>query len=134
VFAVRGWTRNSIRTILLNPAIAGLSSYHGDIVATGNWEPLVPEETWRAVRAILDDRARKPPRGVRTLLGGLALCPCSNITVGSHSHTGHQMYRCSLPTRDRTRPGPHVARIVCSRTDGASGRLMPPHRRTRRNR
>jgi site-specific DNA recombinase len=111
-WAVRGWTRNSIRTILMNPAIAGLSVYHGDIVATGTWEPLVPEETWRAVHAILEDPARKPPRGVRTLLGGIALCPCGNITVGGHSHTGHQVYRCSMPTRNRTWPGPHVARIA----------------------
>jgi hypothetical protein len=66
------WTRQSIRTILLNPRIAGLSPYRGEIVGQGDWEPLVAEETWRAVRAILEDPARRPPRGVRTLLGGLA--------------------------------------------------------------
>ena len=68
------------------------------------------EETWRAVRGILEDPARKPPRGVRTLPGGIALCPCGNVAVGGHSHTGHQVYRCSMPTRDRSRPGGHVAR------------------------
>jgi site-specific DNA recombinase len=70
------WSRTSVRTILLNPRIAGLSAYRGEIVGQGQWEPLVGEETWRAVRGILEDPARKPPRGVRTLLGGLALCPC----------------------------------------------------------
>ena len=104
------WNRTSIRSILLNPRIAGLSVYHEEIVGQGNWEPLVPEETWRAVRGILEDPARKPPRGVRTLLGGIARCPCGNVAVGSHSHTGHQVYRCSMPTRDRTWPGEHVAR------------------------
>ena len=49
------WNRTSIRMILLNPRIAGLSAYHGEIVGQGNWEPLVPEETWRAVRGILED-------------------------------------------------------------------------------
>ena len=35
------WNRTSIRMILLNPRIAGLSAYHGEIVGQGNWEPLV---------------------------------------------------------------------------------------------
>jgi site-specific DNA recombinase len=103
------WTRQSIRTILLNPRIAGLSVYRGEIVGTGQWEPLVAEETWRAVRGILDDPARKPPRGVRTLLGGLALCPCGNVVTGQPSHTGHHVYRCAPPGRDSGYQG-HVAR------------------------
>src|SRR5271166_5446564 len=104
------WNRTSIRMILLNPRIAGLSVYHDEIVGQGQWEPLVSEETWRAVRGILEDPARKPPRGVRTLLGGLALCPCGNVVAGGPSHTGHRVYRCSMPTRDRSWPGEHVAR------------------------
>ena len=104
------WNRTSIRGILLNPRIAGLSVYRGEIVGQGNWEPLVSEETWRAVRGILEDPARKPPRGVRTLLGGLALCPCGNVVTGMPSHTGHHIYRCAPGTRNRAYPGPHVAR------------------------
>ncbi len=71
---------------------------------------LVNEETWRAVHGILEDPARKPPRGVRTMLGGLALCLCGNVVSGGPSHTGHRVYRCSMPTRDRSWPGVHVAR------------------------
>ena len=62
------------------------------------------------MRGVLEDPARKPPRGVRTLLGGLALCPCGNVVAGGPSHTGHRVYRCSMPTRDRSWPGEHVAR------------------------
>jgi len=104
------WNRASIRSILLNPRIAGLSVYHGEIVGQGQWEPLVSEETWRAVRRILEDPSRKPPRGVRTLLGGLACCSCGNVVAGGPSHTGHRVYRGSMPTRDRSWPGTHVAR------------------------
>jgi DNA invertase Pin-like site-specific DNA recombinase len=104
------WNRTSIRMILLNPRIAGLSAYHGEIVGQGQWEPLVTEETWRAVRGILEDPTRKPPRGVRTLLGGLALCPCGNVVTGMPSHTGHHIYRCTPATRNRGYAGPHVAR------------------------
>lgn len=104
------WTRASIRTILLNPRIAGLSVYRGEIVGKGQWEALVAEETWRAVRAILEDPARTPPRGVRTLLGGLARCPCGNIVAGMPSHTGRYIYRCAPATRNEAFTGGHVAR------------------------
>jgi len=104
------WTRTSIRTILLNPRIAGLAVYHREIVGTGKWEPLVGEETWRAVHALLEDPGRKPPRGVRTLLGGLALCPCGNVVSSTSSHTRHHVYRCTPATRNRAYPGGHVAR------------------------
>jgi site-specific DNA recombinase len=107
---LNAWTRTSIRTILLNPRIAGLSVYRGEIVGTGAWEPLVGEETWRAVRGILEDPARKPARGVRTLLGGLAGCPCGNVVTGMPSHTGHHIYRCSPPGRRSAFTGGHVAR------------------------
>src|SRR5260370_13363716 len=96
--------------MLLNPRIAGVSVYHGEIVGQGQWEPLVPEETWRAVHGILEDPTRKPPRGVRTLLGGLALCPCGNVVTAMPSHTGHHIYRCTPATRNRAYTGTHVAR------------------------
>jgi site-specific DNA recombinase len=105
-----GWNRTSIRGILLNPRIAALSAYHGEIVGLGDWEPLVPEETWRAVYAILEDPARKPSHGVRTLLGGIALCPCGNVVTAMPSHTGHRIYRCTPATRNRAYAGGHVAR------------------------
>jgi DNA invertase Pin-like site-specific DNA recombinase len=103
------WNRGSIREILLNPGIAGLLVYRGEVISKGDWTPLVPEETWRAVAAILQDPARKPPRGVRTLLGGITTCPCGNSTASSVSHLGQHVYRCNPQTRNG-RPGPHVAR------------------------
>jgi Restriction endonuclease len=74
-----------VSRLVLNPRIAGLSAYHGEIVGQGQWEPLVPEEAWRAVHGILEDPTRKPSRGVRTLLGGLALCPCGNVVAAQAS-------------------------------------------------
>jgi hypothetical protein len=47
---------------------------------------------------------------VRTLLGGLALCPCGNVVTGMPSHTGHHIYRCTPATRNRAYRGGHVAR------------------------
>jgi DNA invertase Pin-like site-specific DNA recombinase len=119
------FSRSSVTTILRNPALAGLSTYKDEIVGAGQWEAILPEETWRAVDALLtaSDRTitftrqgetvtRKiranTPRGVRTLLGGLAACACGNVVTGSVNHLGQHVYRCQPPTRDG-RPGPHVA-------------------------
>jgi site-specific DNA recombinase len=105
------WTRASVVTILKNPRIAGLATYCGAEVGHGEWEPLVNEETFRAVNRLLSDPSRKPSQGVRTMLGGLARCQCGNhvtantITRGSRAW---QVYRCNPVTRGG-KPGPHVS-------------------------
>jgi len=107
--------RQSVLVVMRNPRNAGLAvlpgrdgKRHGEITGTGEWEPVLAEETWRAVDALLADPGRKPPKGVRTLLGGLAACLCGNVTEGAPSHRGYQVYRCRPATRG-DRPGPHVA-------------------------
>ena len=121
------WQRNSVTTILRNPAIAGLRAYtrreqqedgktrvvrtivtneHGEPVR-GQWEPVLDEETWRAVVALLDAPGRKPSQGVRTLLGGLMRCRCGNTVQATISSAGHQVYRCNPQSRG-DHPGPHA--------------------------
>jgi DNA invertase Pin-like site-specific DNA recombinase len=106
----RPWRRETIPTILRNPALAGLVSYRGEIVGRGNWEPILAREQWEAVRALLADPARMVPRGVRTLLGGLAICPCGNTVQGGRNARGKAIYRCGPLTRDG-RPGPHCQQM-----------------------
>ena len=96
------WNRASIRSILLNPRIAGLSVYHGEIVGQGQWEPLVGEETWRAVRGILESRpaSRRAECG-RCWAGGA-------VPVRERGGRGTVAYRApGLPgCRPGTGPGP----------------------------
>jgi hypothetical protein len=47
---------------------------------------------------------------VRTLLGGLALCPCGNVVSGMPNHRGYRVYRCAPATRNRDWAGGNVAR------------------------
>ena len=102
------WTRQSIRAVLTNPAIAGLRRYKGEIVGREGWRGIVSEETFTAVNSILADPSRKVPRGVRSLLGGLAACRCGNRVIHTHAQQGHGVYRCEHATRDRAN-GPHVS-------------------------
>ena len=128
----RPWRREAIPTILRNPALAGLVSYRGEIVGAGNWEPILPREQWEAVRALLDSKDRmvtvtyrkgpmagqtrvrrvrvRTEAGVRTLLGGLAICPCGNTVQGGRNARGKAIYRCGPLTRGG-RPGPHCQQM-----------------------
>jgi site-specific DNA recombinase len=101
------WSRESVRQIMLNPAVAGLRAYHGEIVADGDWEPVLSVPTWQAFCALLTEPSRKRPQGVRTLGGGLFQCRCGNQVEGSPTSHGAPGYRCKLSTR--TNPGPHVS-------------------------
>jgi DNA invertase Pin-like site-specific DNA recombinase len=38
-----------LKTTLLNPRMAGFRTYHGEIVAVGEWDPIIEPETWRAL-------------------------------------------------------------------------------------
>jgi DNA invertase Pin-like site-specific DNA recombinase len=119
------WTRASVVTILRNPRIAGISTYRGAEVGTGDWQPLVSEETFRAVSRLLSDPSRKPAQGVRTMLGGLARCRCGNHMTANMITRGAaawQTYRCNPSTRDG-RPGPHVS-VRCAPVDEAVGALV----------
>lgn len=128
--AVRRWTedgitgvqngrrisRTSFMAVMRNPRIGGLTCLpagkgerHGEIIGRGNWEPIIPEETWRAVDALLGDPSRKPSRGTRTLLGGIARCPCGTPVTSAANHRGYRVYRCNPEQRREGAVGPHVS-------------------------
>ena len=94
------WRRQSVVTILANPALAGLVSYNGEILhdedgepLRGSWDVIVPEASWRALRVLMEGRTN--PRRARTLLGGLATCGCGAVIEASSSYHGERVYRCS---------------------------------------
>ena len=74
----------TIPTILRNPALAGLVSYRGEIMAKGNWRKTDPPpvEQWEAVRGRCWPIRRDGAARCGTLLGGLAICPCGNTVQG----------------------------------------------------
>jgi DNA invertase Pin-like site-specific DNA recombinase len=94
------WRATSVRAILLNPRVAALRAYNREIVGRGDWEPLVSEDAWRAVTALLGDEGRKQAKGVRTLLGGLLVCGGCGATPmrGAQNARGTATYRCARST------------------------------------
>lgn len=93
------WSAETVKALLLKPRNAGLRASGEDyeVVGPAVWEPIVPEETWRAVVAILTDpRRRGAVPASRHLLSGVARCGTCGATVfaGSTRPT-YFSYRCS---------------------------------------
>lgn len=90
----RPWTVGVLRRALENPRIAGLRSYHGDIMGPAAWEPIVDEETWRRIVLFCEPRKGRP-RGEQTLLSALIACP----KCGRRLYITAGQYRCAPGTR-----------------------------------
>ena len=106
------WSTVKLRRSLLAPHLAGLRSYHGEIVAKGQWEPIVEESVWRGLTELLTDPERGGRRGrpARWLLvGGLARCGYSDcgaplVVKRDNSASAKHVYVCES---ERSRPGWH---------------------------
>jgi hypothetical protein len=91
------WSASVLRNMLLSARLSGQRSYHGEIVAKGDWEPiLTPTETAR-LRALLTDPARLTRRTVRRYLlaGGLLVCGvCAAVLRSRPRVDGTRRYIC----------------------------------------
>lgn len=77
------WLSHTVRPVLLNARNAGISTYKGEEVGKGNWEPMVSEDVWRAVVHLLREPTRYSGGGGKPqgLLTGLATCGKCGATV-----------------------------------------------------
>ena len=111
------WGRTALRQVLCRARNAGLVETRGTVVATATeWDPIVDIETWRSVRALLLDPARRRTgsgNGRKYLLSGVAKCGvCGEPMVAgfatwtnkSGTRQERRTYRCSTLRSD------HVSR------------------------
>lgn len=98
--SVRGrpWSVQVLRRMLMSARLSGQRSYRGDIVARGDWDPILTDEDTAHVRAILTDPARLTRRTVRRYLlsGGLLRCAvCDAVLVARPRSDGARRYVCA---------------------------------------
>lgn len=87
------WRTSAIRQYLDNPRIAGYSTLKGEIVAEGQWEPLIDRATWENLRAFTAARTR--PYAPRVaLLNGLVFCGNCQTRLITGQSRGKRLYRC----------------------------------------
>lgn len=92
------WRSDSVRYVLLNPRYAGLRSHRGEVIGKAVWKPIVAEDTYEAVKAILVNPRRKTTSDTRRryLLSGLARCGrCGAVMVSGRTSAGARTYKCS---------------------------------------
>ena len=102
---INGWTHNSVRSILLNPRNAGIATYKGEVVGTGQWEPILRAETHVLLVATLTDPSRTRGQKAlgnkpRNLLSGIATCGECGWKVEAGSSNGRRVYKCTNPDGD----------------------------------
>lgn len=102
------WSSRTVRDILKRARTAGLAVHKGEIVGQAPGPAVVPEDTWRAVCAVLADPARRQsPGNTPRWLGSL-------------------LYRCGVPTATGVCGG--VCRVHAVRAVGGQYRCQAtPH-------
>lgn len=62
-----------LKSTLLNPRMAGFRTYHGEIVAVAEWDPIIEPETWDALCRVLTEGSHKRSSYNRYLLTNVAV-------------------------------------------------------------
>lgn len=96
------WTGSAVRKVLLRPLNAALRTLGaGGELVQGNWEPLLTQDIWRGLCAVLNDPARRTTeqRARRYLGSGIYKCACGSpmtgcATGGGWSGSRKAAYRC----------------------------------------
>lgn len=91
------WSVQVLRRMLIGARLSGQRSYHDEIVAQGDWEPIIAPAETSQLRAILTNPTRLTRRAVRRYLlsGGLLRCSfCDAVLVSRPRADGTRRYIC----------------------------------------
>ena len=107
------WSTSVLRGILISPRIAGFTTRHGEPSKerSDKWEPLIDEQTWNDVRAILMNPDRKRSRVPRRYLLGFGVLRCGSC--------GGRL----VAAPQRNREGALVRRYACRKDRGGCGKV-----------
>ncbi|OLT32677.1 hypothetical protein BJF84_00135 [Rhodococcus sp. CUA-806] len=101
------WYRGTVKKILQRAANAGIRTYKGTEVGSGNWEPIVDRKTYEAAMAVFESAAKPMPDMTNAhLLSSIARCGL-----------------CGFPMYGRRRNNSNKPQYVCMPTHGGCGRI-----------
>lgn len=112
----REWTVGTLRRTLTAPHIAGLRTYHGEIIGDAAWPAVLDRDTWETLRLAAAARAKggRPPSDRHLLTGLLECWRCGKTMWASTTRTKAVVYRCHPASTTRGRG--------CGRTSISGGR------------
>src|SRR3954453_23213789 len=108
------WRPDGVRYTLRNPRNAAIVVHRGQQYGPGGWPPIVPEHTYRAAVALLDDPSRRttPDTARRYLPAGLARCHCGAPVITGRTQHGKRTYRCGQTRGHLSRSAEPVDELV----------------------
>lgn len=91
------WEPQAVRDVLMRARNCALLEHRGQVVGPAKWTPIVSEDEWRGVCAVLNDPARRTtpgnqPRWLGSLIYRCAVCD-NTMVVGTSGRT-KPYYRC----------------------------------------
>lgn len=87
------WRVSTWRRMMLNPRLAGLRAYKGEVVGEAQWQAILNRRQWEAVKAKLTPK-REAGRRAEHLLSGLARCGRCDGPLWSAQTKDRLRYRC----------------------------------------
>lgn len=128
----------TFKNILLRARNYGASTYKGEVVGEGQWETIVDEATWRAVKETITDskRRRNHSNQGKHLMGGIMLCAkCldagerSTVRSAATSYKGQRRayYTCRKASHNSIRIEPvdaFIEQLVLERLTRADSQLF----------
>lgn len=96
---LRALALSSLKSRLLNPAVAGLVKYKGEIIGKGDWPAIIPAEEWFALHALLTDPSRRKNQGTARKWQGSGVYRCGKCgstcrTKMARQKTAKRLYIC----------------------------------------
>lgn len=134
------WTAETLRGVLLKPAVAGLASYRGQL-RPAPWDAIIPRDQWEQLRDKLTDPSRRTNKGTanapKWLLSGIAHCGICGDGTSLHVTGGRDRspaYVCDQRShlrRAARQADEYIATLVIARLSrpDAADLLKPPLRR-----
>lgn len=87
------WHVNSLKRVLINPKLAGLRTYKGEVVGEGQWEAIISREDHERLTAAL----RGMPQGARprvSVFTGVLRCARCGALMQRQAHKRGHDYQC----------------------------------------
>jgi site-specific DNA recombinase len=118
------WRPDGVRYTLRNPRNAAIVVHRGEEFGSGRWPAIVPEHTYRAAVALLDDPSRRttPSTARRYLLAGLARCECGAAVITGRTQRGQRTYRCGQTRGHLSRAAAPIDELVAALVVGRLSR------------
>ena len=88
------WTQPTLSQMLKNRAYNGRTTLRNEDAGPGNWEPILDDDTFAAVQAIMNDPSRRPKHiGADYPLVGVLRCHCGKQLGSTPTRKGDQRIR-----------------------------------------